>query len=117
MLFPTNNREHSSLPDSNAPVYFAKNTAPKSFVASVPGLVRGDGGALDADVELLDGVGAIDRNLLIFFVVKNYEQTVKFHLHRIKHRRKKLGTLAKAVSNYSYIVPSFLCRLKLIKIR
>jgi hypothetical protein len=76
-VFPTNS-EHSSLPGSNAPVYFVKNTAPKSFVASVPGLVRGDGGALDADVELLDGVGAIDRNLLIFFVVKNYELSFNY---------------------------------------
>ena len=28
-----------------------------------PGLVRGDGGALDADVELLDGVRAVDGHL------------------------------------------------------
>ncbi len=97
MLIPANNREHSSLPDSNAPVYNVKNTAPKSFVASVPGLVRGDGGALDADVELLDGVGAIDRNLLIFFVVKNYEL-----LRFINIGGKNWETLAKAVSNYSY---------------
>lgn len=44
-------------------------------------LVRSDGGALDADVELLDGIGAVDGDLVVSLVPVLDAQVVRVQLN------------------------------------
>ena len=54
-----------------------------------PGLVRGDGGAFDADADLLDGVGGIDRDLVVGLVAV-FHPEVEIHQVDIEERVDQL---------------------------
>ena len=54
-----------------------------------PGLVGGDGGAFDADADLLDGVGGVDRDLVVGLVAV-FHSEVEIHQVDIEERVDQL---------------------------
>ena len=54
-------------------IFFRPNSSTRCFV-------RGDGGAFDADAVLLDGVGRVDRHLIVGGVAVLHAQVVIFEL-------------------------------------